>query len=193
MQDFYLITEASSSSPAFFGVFDGHGGIESAKFVKETLRGSIGELLPPQLTVNNNNNLEEKKLVAKAIVEGFRATDAALLKEAKVKGWNDGCTALVALVVNDSLHLANLGDSKAVLVRRNNVVKRQKLDDTESSSKAPADEATTAAAASAQREYKMMQLSKDHNPMDWEERKRIQKAGVFEPDSDFFLNLRPVD
>jgi hypothetical protein len=45
----------------------------------------------------------------------------------------------------------------------------------------------------AQKEFKIMQLTKDHSPMDWEERKRIQKAGVVFSSSLFFLSCAIFD
>jgi integrin-linked kinase-associated serine/threonine phosphatase 2C len=62
--------------------------------------------------------------------------------------WKDGSTAVVLLLINDTVYVANLGDSKAVLCQVN--------DNGEAATK---------------------RLTKDHNPVLYEERMRIQKAG----------------
>nr|XP_054495279.1 integrin-linked kinase-associated serine/threonine phosphatase 2C isoform X2 [Agelaius phoeniceus] len=63
--------------------------------------------------------------------------------------WKDGSTATCVLAVDNILYIANLGDSRAILCRYN-----------EESQK-----------------HTALSLSKEHNPTQYEERMRIQKAG----------------
>ncbi|EGW10934.1 Integrin-linked kinase-associated serine/threonine phosphatase 2C [Cricetulus griseus] len=63
--------------------------------------------------------------------------------------WKDGSTATCVLAVDNILYIANLGDSRAILCRYN-----------EESQK-----------------HAALSLSKEHNPTQYEERMRIQKAG----------------
>lgn len=53
-------------------------------------------------------------------MEAFKKTDEEFLSAAAAAtpSWKDGCTAAVLLVVNDVVFSANLGDSRAVLCRR---------------------------------------------------------------------------
>uniref|UniRef100_A0A7S3G4M7 protein-serine/threonine phosphatase n=1 Tax=Palpitomonas bilix TaxID=652834 RepID=A0A7S3G4M7_9EUKA len=92
----------AANDSSIFGIFDGHGGIAAAAFVSESLP-SICEQL---------------------IVEGADAKDALpkslLLAE---KGFcqttpssTSGCTAAVALVEKDRVVIANVGDSRIILV-----------------------------------------------------------------------------
>ncbi|KAJ6634164.1 hypothetical protein lerEdw1_014120, partial [Lerista edwardsae] len=63
--------------------------------------------------------------------------------------WKDGSTATCVLVIDNTLYIANLGDSRAILCRYN-----------EESQK-----------------HTALSLSKEHNPTQYDERMRIQKAG----------------
>lgn len=58
--------------------------------------------------------------VKKCLIESFKKTDEEFLAEAAkaTPSWKDGCTAAVLLVVNEVIFSGNLGDSRAVLYRR---------------------------------------------------------------------------
>ena len=74
--------------------------------------------------------------------------------------WQDGCTAASVLIYNRVLVCANLGDTKAILVRD----KDDPIDTNDN---------RTIDAATAQ----TLLLTQDHAPTVYEERQRIQKAG----------------
>lgn len=87
-----------------FGVFDGHGGPHAAEYVQANLFRNV---------------LSHGRFPADAqaaITEAFEATDAQYLKEhALIR--DDGCTAVVAVLLGQRLLVANVGDSRAVLAR----------------------------------------------------------------------------
>lgn len=91
-----------------------------------------------------------EKEMKKTLVETFKKTDEEFLKEAtKTKpSWKDGTTATVMVVINETVFIAWLGDSQAVLCR-------QKEDNS----------------------YIPIPLTTEHSPSVYEERIRIQKAG----------------
>uniref|UniRef100_A0A4X1T6P8 Integrin-linked kinase-associated serine/threonine phosphatase 2C n=1 Tax=Sus scrofa TaxID=9823 RepID=A0A4X1T6P8_PIG len=92
-----------------------------------------------------------EKTVKRCLLDTFKHTDEEFLKQASSQkpAWKDGSTATCVLAVDNTLYIANLGDSRAILCRYN-----------EESQK-----------------HAALSLSKEHNPTQYEERMRIQKAG----------------
>lgn len=90
-------------SMAFYGVFDGHGGSDAARFIKENLLN---------FTVSNLDPFDGG--FGQAFTDAFRKADDAIAKA----NISSGTTALVALVSGKSLVVANAGDCRAVLGKR---------------------------------------------------------------------------
>jgi serine/threonine protein phosphatase PrpC len=57
-----------------------------------------------------------KKNIEAAFVKGFGEADAFCVSEANKDGYMNGCTAVIALILDGVLHIANLGDSEAILI-----------------------------------------------------------------------------
>jgi len=131
---------------AFYGVFDGHGGSRASIYAKDNLYDYIKTHFPKEPV--EKFDAELKKRLTKA----FKETDESFLAKAsrETPNWRDGSTASCVLVINDTLYVANIGDSKTVLVRTGK------------------DEKSS-----------VLPLTKDHSPTEYEERQRIQKAGGF--------------
>eukprot|EP00079_Xenopus_tropicalis_P035641 XP_017949412.1 PREDICTED: integrin-linked kinase-associated serine/threonine phosphatase 2C isoform X3 [Xenopus tropicalis] len=91
------------------------------------------------------------KAMKRCILDAFKQTDEDFLKQAASQkpAWKDGTTAICVLVADNILYIANLGDSRALLCRINK--ENQK--------------------------HVVLSLSREHNPTQYEERMRIQKAG----------------
>ncbi|XP_039986747.1 integrin-linked kinase-associated serine/threonine phosphatase 2C isoform X4 [Xiphias gladius] len=138
------------SRVSYFAVFDGHGGARASRFCAEHLHHNLAKKFPSGDTENVD------KLIKKCLLDTFRQTDEDFLKKASSQkpAWKDGSTATCVLVVDDTVYVANLGDSRAVLCRME-----------------------AAAAADGQRRSVTLALSKEHNPTMYEERMRIQRAG----------------
>ncbi|XP_044526836.1 integrin-linked kinase-associated serine/threonine phosphatase 2C isoform X1 [Gracilinanus agilis] len=92
-----------------------------------------------------------EKTVKRCLLDTFKHTDEEFLKQASSQkpAWKDGSTATCVLAVDNVLYIANLGDSRAILCRYNEDSHR----------------------------HAALSLSKEHNPTQYEERMRIQKAG----------------
>ncbi|KAL2095855.1 hypothetical protein ACEWY4_008003 [Coilia grayii] len=134
---------------AYFAVFDGHGGARASRFAAEHLHHNLVAKFPR----GDGENLD--KLIKKCLLDTFRQTDEDFLKKASSQkpAWKDGSTATCVLVVDDTLYVANLGDSRAVLCRSEHVED------------------------SGEKKSVTLALSKEHNPTIYEERMRIQRAG----------------
>jgi len=93
----------SGESIGCFGVYDGHGGIHAAEFVKANLYNTL--LAHPKFPADP----------VAATVESYEAIDAQYCSLGANR--DDGCTAVTALVQGGRLIVANVGDSRAILCR----------------------------------------------------------------------------
>ncbi|KAK4283581.1 hypothetical protein QN277_000517 [Acacia crassicarpa] len=101
----------------FFGVYDGHGqcGSQCSIFVRDTLIE----------TLSNDPALLEDPV--KAYTSAFLATNYQL-HNSEIDDSMSGTTAITVLVVGDTLYVANVGDSRAVLaVKDGNYVVAENL------------------------------------------------------------------
>lgn len=101
---------------AYYAVFDGHGGTKAADFAAQHLCDSIVK----------RSEFQEHPI--DALREGFETTDERFAEEfahtsgLHASGWYEGTTALVALVMGRRILISNAGDSRAVMLRRGEVV-----------------------------------------------------------------------
>lgn len=113
--------QSARESWGFFGVYDGHGGRSEVDYVEQKLHDVVMAELRSQPSDNH--------AVGGALVAAFKKIDGQL---AMMGAWNSGCTATVALVHRKgdtrTLHVANVGDSRAVLVQRSGGVRRLSRD-----------------------------------------------------------------
>ena len=95
-----------------FGVFDGHGGTEASVFVKQNL----DQYLKEAFESNNQENLTEEGV--------FKALKACFEKlgEDYTGGDETGTTATVAILLGDKIWVANVGDSRTILVKQDGTV-----------------------------------------------------------------------
>ena len=139
--DFPALAKARS---AFFALYDGHAGRSAAEFCAEKLHVNIASKIEIP---------RENESVRKAIFDGFKETDTTFLALAASKNYKDGCTAVTATIVQDIMFIAWVGDSKAVLARRES--------------------------EDAQSRVKALNITKDHSCIQAKERERIVKSGGF--------------
>eukprot|EP01016_Furgasonia_blochmanni_P050341 TRINITY_DN776_c0_g2_i2.p1 TRINITY_DN776_c0_g2~~TRINITY_DN776_c0_g2_i2.p1 ORF type:complete len:337 (+),score=100.29 TRINITY_DN776_c0_g2_i2:71-1081(+) len=160
MEDAHITKTDISPDVSVFGVFDGHGGREVARF---TERHFIEELLKNQnfKLANYDKALEETFLKMDELLltpEGKRELSQIKNEDEKGDGGMDsyaGCTANVVLIAKNIVYCANAGDSRAVLCSKGQAV----------------------------------ELSNDHKPELDKERDRVVKAGGYISDGRINGNL----
>lgn len=103
MEDRYTIQRNVAGKFDFFGVYDGHGGDRAAEFVANNLHLNIA--------ASTEDDYED------TIKDGVATTEKKLLAKAQANDWIDGTCAIFALLENNNLYVANIGDSRAVLSR----------------------------------------------------------------------------
>ncbi len=102
-------------------VFDGHGGWQASEFAKTRIAGSLGKVLRDFGSLRETEGYDPN---INALVNTFRSLDRDLMyhiRDAFTIGFGNvastGACALVALIENDRLYIANAGDCRAVLAR----------------------------------------------------------------------------
>lgn len=98
------------SNTHLFAVFDGHGGQVCSEFAVSHFPGSLY-----RAWVNQDATPES------VLAHAFQDLDHAFLKEMPADE-ESGCTALAALVVDFKLYIANAGDCRCVLSKKNGTV-----------------------------------------------------------------------
>lgn len=93
-----------------FGIFDGHGGDEAAKFLKERLRDKLEQTLI---------EMNPETLTDQGIWNALKMAFVQLNEEFK---GDAGSTATVAMILNGKLWTANVGDARTVLVNGNEIM-----------------------------------------------------------------------
>jgi len=121
MEDAFVATcfgeqgDCAWADTALFGVFDGHGGAEVAKFCADHL---------PQVVAQGDSSK-----ASVVLRDSFLHVDEMLVDLGRQTPPSDpghpdnaGCTAVVSLVTPDTIIVANAGDSRAVLCRNGRAV-----------------------------------------------------------------------
>ena len=99
---------------AFYAVFDGHGGVRAAKVAARELWKHVHGLLLRAFSESESGTLGQPEIEL-VLQQAFAATEQEILQQARRLRWDDGCTAVAALLLGSTLAIANLGDSRAVL------------------------------------------------------------------------------
>ncbi|WVZ64419.1 hypothetical protein U9M48_013932 [Paspalum notatum var. saurae] len=157
MEDAWVVLpDAAAESPGslrcvHFAIYDGHGGRLAADYAQKHLHENVVAAGLPR-------ELMDVKAAKKAIIEGFRRTDEALLQESTKGNWQDGATAVCMWIMGQTVVVANAGDAKAVLARSIATDGEGVVDETKN-------------------QLKAIVLTREHKAIFPQERSRIQKAG----------------
>ena len=103
MEDRYSV-KATDDSTSVYGVFDGHGGARASEFCVDFL---LKNLITDESFATSP---------PRALNRGFLKTDEQFLKVARSGFYEDGTTAIVAIVRDEEIFVGNAGDSRAVLI-----------------------------------------------------------------------------
>lgn len=101
---------ASGQEVGCFGVFDGHGGPCASRFVADNLFPKLLE----------QENFDKNLFVA--VESAYLATDQEYVERDSATKYDDGTTAVTAVLVGKRLVTAHVGDTRAVLCERGTAV-----------------------------------------------------------------------
>jgi len=91
---------------AFFGMYDGHHGLNCSSFIAEKIPLVLEQnLLDGKMDVDPLNVLRDT----------YFEVDKLFLMHAKSKNYEDGSTAVSVLIKNGFVYVANTGDSRAIM------------------------------------------------------------------------------
>ncbi|XP_076792200.1 protein phosphatase 1E isoform X2 [Arvicanthis niloticus] len=99
---------------AYFAVFDGHGGVDAAIYASVHLHVNLvrQEMFPHD--------------PAEALCRAFRVTDERFVQKAARESLRCGTTGVVTFIRGNMLHVAWVGDSQVMLVRKGQAVELMK-------------------------------------------------------------------
>ncbi|DBA02272.1 TPA: hypothetical protein N0F65_007682 [Lagenidium giganteum] len=110
---------------SFFGVFDGHGGMEASCYVSENLHHNIiDEFRLNRASFDPALELTQEAIngeIEKQLISAFEKTDEAFLKDSDHP--QAGSTGTTVLVAGNQIYVANVGDSRTVLSRKGEAVR----------------------------------------------------------------------
>lgn len=104
----------TNDSISYFGVFDGHGGCKAADYCMQNIVKCISNA---GSTIRIKNVADKEACITKALNNGFSECDRRFLEVASANFYDDGSTACVVMARENKLYVANVGDSRAVLLR----------------------------------------------------------------------------
>eukprot|EP00178_Gracilaria_changii_P015350 TRINITY_DN429_c0_g1_i1.p2 TRINITY_DN429_c0_g1~~TRINITY_DN429_c0_g1_i1.p2 ORF type:complete len:648 (+),score=101.79 TRINITY_DN429_c0_g1_i1:407-2350(+) len=112
MEDRSLVETNLTNLPNthLFAVFDGHGGQNCSDFVARHFPGALFRAWA-----------NEEATPESALVHAFEDVDYAFLRDYPVEE-TSGCTGLAALIIDSTLYVANAGDCRCILSRRDGTV-----------------------------------------------------------------------
>ncbi|CAL9767726.1 unnamed protein product [Musa acuminata subsp. burmannicoides] len=108
-------TAAGAGGYAYFAVYDGHGGAMVARACRDRLHVAVAEEVWRRRAAGEG---EGPEMWRRALEAGFARVDAEVMEAARaMKKGMVGSTAVVAVVAEKWIVVANCGDSRAVLSR----------------------------------------------------------------------------
>ncbi|CAN8072427.1 unnamed protein product [Agarophyton chilense] len=112
MEDRSLVETELANLPNthLFAVFDGHGGQNCSDFVARNFPGALFRAWST-----------EEATPESALVHAFEDVDYAFLREFPAEE-TSGCTGLAALIIDATLYVANAGDCRCVLSRKDGTI-----------------------------------------------------------------------
>lgn len=135
MEDKYAIIdpfmegEIANETWGFFAVYDGHGGALAAEHCEAELHKVLAQELRSAIKTRRPSSPLRDEAVAEAMTRSFQKADEQLRT---VGAWRYGCTATVCLVrrmvQSVRIHVANVGDSRAVCIDGSGGTQRLSMD-----------------------------------------------------------------
>ena len=168
----FKATTGDPISMGLFGVFDGHG---DGGFASNYIATNVWDKLQSQpdwtSAYHGCNSESTTTLLSSIITQAYHDLDEDLRDDKTKPSSDGGSTAIMALVCDRYLFVANVGDSRCILVKRKMamIVEEGDVAATSESRNKP---------CWGSSEIDIIPMSEDHKPNLPEERARIEAAGL---------------
>jgi serine/threonine protein phosphatase PrpC len=113
-----VVTQSPWQKVAYYGVYDGHGGVCNDKSFSLTSKKNTADFVQEELhkTVFGTEAFKAGN-PKEALSQAFEDVDRRIIEIANNEGWMNGSTAVVGLLLDKTLYMANVGDAEACLVK----------------------------------------------------------------------------
>ncbi|KAL3771318.1 hypothetical protein ACHAWU_005786 [Discostella pseudostelligera] len=157
---------AEPISMGLFGVFDGHGDDGYASnYIATNLWDKLQSQPDWALAYHGCNSDSYTTLLSNIFTQTCHDLDEDLRNDTMKPSTNGGSTGIMALICNRYLYVANVGDSRCILVKKKTAINVEEKDGVEEPCWDPS-------------EIEVLPMSEDHKPNVPEERARIESAGL---------------
>ncbi|EAY20118.1 protein phosphatase 2C, putative [Trichomonas vaginalis G3] len=107
-----VVGEIFGPKTQYYGVFDGHGGNGVSMYLAKELHGVLKQNYSPDIPIET------------VITKSFQTINEKMIADFP----NTGSTASIALIIGDKITIANVGDTRILLLDTNNKVTRLSVD-----------------------------------------------------------------
>ena len=121
-EDYRIQESTGESSRGLFAVFDGHCGFQTARYAAEKITSFLLESIEKQNDVKEEEKIDNFFSKEENVLEGLYSAITSLDKDfcersnTDGREWGDcGATALVTVLSDEKLYVANLGDCRGIL------------------------------------------------------------------------------
>ncbi|MCP3659478.1 MAG: protein serine/threonine phosphatase 2C family protein [Bacteroidetes bacterium] len=121
MEDNEVYSMSTNKNKIIFGVFDGHGGEETSEYVSKKLHKDLFDNLKE---IDNIDSEQTNQKIKEIIKTTFLEFDEKMCKDPSIQ--QSGSTSIITLIINNKLYLINLGDSRGLIVKNNEVIQETK-------------------------------------------------------------------
>ncbi|KAJ1496480.1 phosphatase 2C-like domain-containing protein [Baffinella frigidus] len=125
-----LLLDSRSRSMPFFAVFDGHGGGAVSEMASKQLAGNVASALEEILTAEGQVGKAATEQLPRAFEKGFQDTEEQAVAMHATGDRSGACALAMVMCENGGeymLHVANLGDCRAIVARRDTNVHPAKI------------------------------------------------------------------
>jgi len=180
----------SFQSHGIFAIFDGHCGNHTARFAAEKFPSILlDESMKDEFMAGNGKQMSNKEKYHRILQNTVTRLDDEFCKISMANGrdWESGATALIAIVIGDTLFVAGLGDSNGVLChstsRDSNIEESgwmilNRVEDTQVINNSESNNSESNNNRDGQRgvNVKLKEVVNPHSPSRQDEKKRIEEA-----------------